>query len=293
VNSVCRQSALVFLLLIGAACTKQEPVANSLDQTPSVDVPGVKWKLPSQLREISGLALTPDGRLFGVDDEQAVIYQIDFTTGQLVKAFAVGKPVLRGDFEGIAYLNESLFLVTSNGVIFKVREGANGDRVAHEKIRTGLGKQCEIEGLAQDPVAGYLLLVCKKVRKKADISTLSVFIWRPGEDHVDPDERIELPVTEILASLGTDDFNPSGIVVDPSTGSIFIVAARQHAVVSIDRQGGFVGAMLLSPAKWHRQAEGIEMSMAAQLIIADEGGKSRARLTVYDKFHDYMSDNNE
>jgi hypothetical protein len=33
--------------------------------------------------------------------------------------------------------------------------------------------------------------------------------------------------------------------------------------------------------------------MAAQLIIADEGGKSRARLTVYDKFHDYMSDNNE
>jgi uncharacterized protein YjiK len=156
-----------------------------------------------------------------------------------------------------------------------------------------LGKQCEIEGLAQDPVAGYLLLVCKKVRKKADISTLSVFIWRPGEDHVDPDERIELPVTEILASLGTDDFNPSGIVVDPSTGSIFIVAARQHAVVSIDRQGGFVGAMLLSPAKWHRQAEGIEMSMAAQLIIADEGGKSRARLTVYDKFHDYMSDNNE
>jgi len=293
VSSAGRQFALVVLFLAAVACTEQEPGADSLVETPAQDVAKVKWRLPSALREISGLALTPDGRLFGVDDEQAVIYQIDFSTGKLVKAFAVGKPVLRGDFEGIAYLNESLFLVNSNGVIFKIREGADGDRVAYEEIRTGLGKQCEIEGLAQDPVAGTLLLVCKKVRKKADISTLSVFTWRPGENRVDPDERIELPVNEILVSLNTREFNPSGIAVDPSTGSIIIVAARQHAMVSIDRYGGFVGAMPLTPAKWHRQAEGIEVSLAAQLIIADEGGKSRARLTVYDKFHDYIGYNNE
>ncbi len=245
------------------------------------------------MREISGLALTPGGQLFAVDDEQAVIYEIDLSSGRLVMAFAVGKPILRGDFEGIAYLEEHLFLVTSDGILFKFRAGGDGDRVVYEKIDTGLGKQCEIEGLAQDPELSQLLLVCKKVRKKADISKLSVFVWTAGDTEVDLNARIELPTEKILEKIETSEFNPSGIVIDPTTGNILIVAARQHALVSMDRQGSFVGAMMLSPAKWHRQAEGLEASASAQLIVADEGGKSRARLTVYDKFHAHMNENSE
>jgi len=287
-----QHSALVLLPLL-AACTEQNELAGELAQIVAVDTALSKWKLPSRMREISGLALTPGGQLFAVDDEQAVIYELDFSTGRLLQAFAVGNPVLRGDFEGIAYLDEHLFLVTSNGILFKVRVGDDGDRVAYQKIDTGLGRQCEIEGLAQDPQRGNLLLACKKVRKKADISKLSVFVWTAGDTSVDLKARIEVPMEKILAELETPAFNPSGIVVDPVTGNLLIIAARQHALISMDRQGNFVGAMMLSPAKWHRQAEGVEASAMAQLIVADEGGKSRARLTVYDKFHARLNENIE
>ena len=64
--------------------------------------PLARWYLPDRLHEVSALAMTADRELFAVDDEQAVIYQIDYTSGRLVKAFALGRPVERGDFEGLA-----------------------------------------------------------------------------------------------------------------------------------------------------------------------------------------------
>lgn len=273
---------IVLLLVSNSACAEEQNSTGGAAQTSLAGQGRSQWQLPKRLREISGLALTPDGRLFAVDDEQAVIYQIDYTNGRLIKAFAVGKPVLRGDFEGIAYLGESLYLVTSDGMLLQVDEGDDGARVAHRKMDTGLGEQCEIEGLAQDPANGRLLLICKDVHKKADVEVLSIYAWHPGSRGVDINDRLELPVDEILASIQTDDFHPSGIVVDPSSGSILIVAARQRAVIRLDQKGSFVSAIMLSPAKWHRQAEGIEITASGQLIISDEGGQSRARLTVYD-----------
>ena len=53
------------------------------------------WRLPDGLREISGLALTDDQRLLAVDDEVAVIHEIDFEAGQVVKTFSLGSPALR------------------------------------------------------------------------------------------------------------------------------------------------------------------------------------------------------
>ena len=38
----------------------------------------VQWKLPGRLREISGLALTSDERLFAVADEKAIVYELDY-----------------------------------------------------------------------------------------------------------------------------------------------------------------------------------------------------------------------
>jgi len=273
---------IVLLFVLSAACTEAGNSAVDVAQYSLARVRQSQWKLPKRLQEVSGLAMAPDGRLFAVDDEKAVIYQIDYTSGRLLKAFAVGRPVLRGDFEGIAYLGDHLFLITSQGMLLQIDEGEDGDRVGYREIDTGLGEQCEVEGLGQDLQNARLLIVCKKVRNKATIETLAIFAWHPGSGRVDIDDRIELPVEEILKSTRTEDFHPSGIAVDPLSGSILIVAARQREVVELDQKGRFVSAIMLSPAKRHKQAEGIEITASGQLIISDEGGRSRARLTVYE-----------
>jgi uncharacterized protein YjiK len=274
-----RVVCIALLSLTGmVACTETDDASDHSDES-FTDQSFRQWKLPSRLREISGLAMTPDGRLFSVDDEKAVIYEIDYVDGEIVKEFKVGKPVLKDDFEGIAYFDEHLFLLTSTGMLYRTVEGKDGERVEYDEIDTNLGEHCEFEGLAQDLEYRRLLLVCKKMHDKGEI--LTIFNWKVDGDHGGFDGRIELPVSEILEKLDTRHLHPSGIAINPLTGSIVIVAARQRVIVEMDRNGILIDAMNMPNSNRHKQAEGIEVSRSGELIISDEGGKSRARLAVY------------
>ena len=57
--------------------------------------------LPGPLDEVSGLAFTPDGRLFAHGDERAWVHEIDPTTGEVGKRFMFGKRTVRDDFEDV------------------------------------------------------------------------------------------------------------------------------------------------------------------------------------------------
>ncbi len=244
-----------------------------------------QWALPDKLLEISALAMTPDNRLLAVDDERAVVYEIDYVSGGLVKAFALDKPVLRSDFEGLAVLDSTVYLMTSDGIIYSAPEGGDGDRVAYESHNTGLGSECEFEGLAADPAGRRLLLLCKNVRKKADIDTLSIYVWDAVGETLLPRDRIELPVADISLALRSRRLHPSGLVVDQETGNLLLVAAREQALIELEGDGKFIAARRLELPRRHPQAEGIELAPDGRLILADEGGKSRARLSVYDAGH--------
>lgn len=240
-----------------------------------------RWTLPSRLREISALAKTDDGRLLAVDDERAIIYELDLAGQRIASAFAVGEPALRGDFEGLAVAGGKLWLMDSSGDLYRAQLGANGDRVNAEKLRTPLDGECEFEGLATSRDGKRLLLLCKEVRKRSDIDTLSIFTWDIENESLVPEERQALPVAAIADALGSDDLHPSGLAVDPETGHRFVVAARERALIEMDAGGRFVIARELPLPDWHRQAEGIEITADGRLVIADEGGKGKARLGVY------------
>ena len=270
---------LALLTLLGIiACAERS--ASGSDQVESPKVAQFQqWKLPSRLKEISGLALSPDGRLFSVDDEKAVIYEIDYGKGKIVKEFALGKPALRGDFEGIAYLDGRLLLITSDGLLYSAVEGQDGEYVSYEKTDTEIGEECEIEGLAQDPDQSRLLIVCKEMHDDDD--ELAIFVWHAAQGQEENGRRIKLPVNDILMQLETKNLHPSGIAIHPHSRSLFIIAARQRALIEMDREGGLISAGKLPKKKRHRQPEGVEISPAGELIISDEGDGSRARLAVY------------
>ena len=48
-----------------------------------------RWVMPDKLKEISGLALTEDGRLLGHGDEHAHVFEIDYRRGVIVKEFTL------------------------------------------------------------------------------------------------------------------------------------------------------------------------------------------------------------
>ena len=240
------------------------------------------WKLPGRLEEISGLAMTLDNHLMAHNDEKAVIYEIDYQKAEIVKAFQLAdmKNPVDGDFEGIATVNDQVYLVTSSGRIYESRRGTDGESVLYNIYTTGIGRDYEIEGLAYDASQRVLLLMCKDARRAELKAQLVLYHWSTDEKQLIEDAHIVIPVIEFTRHIEGKEFQPSGIERHPVSGNYFVVAARQKAIAEIT-PGGQVVAAKRFPVEWHRQPEGITFAADGTLIIADEGSGKKARLTLY------------
>ena len=240
------------------------------------------WKLPGRLEEISGLAMTHDNRLMAHNDEKAVIHEIDYRKGEIVKAFQLAdmKNPVNGDFEGIATVKDQVYLVTSSGRIFEGSRGADGESVLYNIYATGVGTDYEIEGLAYDGSQRVLLLMCKSPRREELKEQLVIYRWSTDEKQLIEDAHIVIPVIEFTRHIDGKEFQPSGIERHPVSGNYFVIAARQRAIAEIT-PGGQVVVVKRFPAEWHRQPEGITFAVDGTLIVADEGSGKKARLTLY------------
>ena len=238
-------------------------------------------KLPGRLREISGLAMTRDGRLLAHNDERGVVYEIDFRDGSIVKAFQLADTAnpVAGDFEGIAVAGERIYLATSSGRLYECTEGADRESVLFNAYATGIGRDCEIEGLAYDGRRA-LLLMCKGSRSADLEGKLAIYHWSIDEKQLSETPRTVIPVVEFSRHIAQTKFQPSGIERHPASGNYFVVAARQRAIAEIT-PGGKVLAVRQFPARWHRQIEGITFAADNTLIVADEGAGKKAGITLY------------
>ncbi len=269
--------AAILLTLFVSACGAETP--ETLEPDGSAQGDFKQWKLPKRLREISGLALTPDERLLAVADEKAIVYELDYQEGKIIKSFALGDPPVRADFEGIAVLGDTIWLMTSDGLLFAAAEGADGRSVPYQKYDTDHGDYCELEGLAQDRATTTLLLVCKQTKSKHD--DLMIFEWSASIDGIEHNRDVAVPEALIIGIIDKKRISPSGIAVDPQTGERVLVTARQGVLARLTADGVLSEAILLKKKGRHKQAEGIEMTRDGRLLIADEGGGGRARLAVY------------
>jgi uncharacterized protein YjiK len=239
--------------------------------------PDDRWKLPKALNEISGLA-TDRGRLYAQNDEEAVVFQLDPDSHRVVSRFALGQPAVRGDFEAIVVAEHRVFLTTSDGDVLVAPIGEDGTSVTYKRYATGLGKRCEIEGLAWDPKTRSLLFACKTPRVPALVGRLTVFAWSPERQDA-PTVRLSVPRDQI-AGLGDGPIHPSELLRDPTTGHLLLLAARAYALIELS-PGGEVLAVAHLKRAWHRQAEGLALAPDGSLLVADEAAGDHPTLTTY------------
>jgi len=239
----------------------------------------VQWKLHNRLSEISGLTTTPDDRVWAHNDELGIIYQLDPSDGEIGKIFAFGDSTVKGDFEGIAFAEDRFYLVDSGGRIYEGREGAHDERVLYNTYETRVGRSCEVEGLEFDPVDRALLLLCKRSKVKELEGYVGIFRWSLDARALMPNPVL-VPMDPLAGGVDQKSFNPSGLARNPSTGTYFMIAARQRGIAEITLAGEVLAVRRL-PKDLHRQAEGITFTSNSMLLIADEGAGKRSRLTIY------------
>ncbi len=245
---------------------------NGLDYPPEQVV---QFKLPGLLREISGLAVDANDRLFAHGDEFGVIFLIDYEAGKITKRFQMGEKPVRDDFEGIAVSPEHIYLVTSNGTIYETSEGSDAAVVGYRKYPAQL--DCEIEGLTYVDSNHELFATCKTLKKGK--RGIKVYRWSIDEHRYASEPVVHLRRKQLLAT-GFKDYQPSGITL-LAPGRILLVASKQKAFIVIDLEDSSVTAIDFSLPEIHSQAEGIAITSDGNLIIADEGKNKKGRLSVY------------
>ncbi len=283
----------VVLALAALACDDGEPVPNQTrsmstrDQVStasflsrySFDDSATVVTVPHDLKEISGLALSPDGRLFAEEDEDGTVYQLDPNDGTIIKRFSIGdkkdKP-MHGDFEDLEIVGDRFYLMESGGDIYAFNEGSDGAVVPYDRIKTGLSDKNNIEGLCYDPSTNALLMALKDDPGKGLHDVRAIWSWSLEDGTTSAKPRFTLSRDSLHRCLDASSFHPSAIARTPD-GSFLVLSAHVPSIVEISSDGTIIDCRQLSDGL-HPQPEGVAVMPDGTLLISSEGHGVEPRL---------------
>ena len=235
--------------------------------------------LPKKLNEISGLAVTRDNRLFAHNDEVGIVYEVDISTGDISNEFYLGKKKVKKDFEGIAVVKDSLYMVTSSGVIYKFSYSDNNKNVDYKKFKTILSTKYNVEGLCYDKATHSLLLACKEYAGKNLKEYKAIYSFDLSTYKLQEEPRFLINLDSLKNKFNINNFSPTGLEVHPKSGNIFVLSSHEKAIIELSSNGELLNAVKLKSIN-HPQPEGISFLSDLTLLISDEGKNKRGNLTI-------------
>ncbi len=249
--------------------------------------PTKKVKLHHDLDEVSGLSYFSENVLVAVEDETGKLYLIDTQEGKILERKKFAKA---GDYEGVAFLNNNLYVIKSDGHLYSFEQDSDypeGTTVA--KLPFSINN--DVEGLtAIAEPSPALLIACKaaagingnKIKGRAiyhyDLNT-GILDQRPWL-HIDK-QGIETFIDSQGLEGKVKDFKPSGIAQHPLSKDIYILShhRKQLLVVNSEKE---IKAWIRLDKDMFRQPEGICFSPDGTLYISNEAQEGRANILSFE-----------
>ena len=236
--------------------------------------PKMRWDMPDELREISGLSYYDKDQLACVQDEKGILYIYDLKEQKIVLRQKFGED---GDYEGVEIVDGIAYVLKSNGDIYYFKPG---DRKV-EKIKTELTAKNDTEGLAFQKSASELLIACKEnpgIKNEMLDKSRAIYRIDLNTKSFDSKHRYLIKNKSFKDMLAKKDLNekkhmpfkPSGIAVHPVTGHIFVIATVGPLLAILDARGEIIDMIPLDPLIF-LQPEGITFSPSGDLYISSEG----------------------
>ena len=263
--------------------------------------PNNTWKLPEKLVEISGLSFIDSNRLACVQDEKGNVYIFNLTSEKVESKVNFWD---QGDFEGVEIIDDDVWVLKSNGTLYKVSDFLKEKTPHVTKYATVLSGKNDTEGLAYDPINRSLLIACKghpfiDDKKGKEFKALYNFNLETNQIDPTPYLLIEMDTikyyknyntmaqmgVELLAffdhSKGDVSFQPSALAIHPITGNIYILGSVGHILLVFSREGELLSIIKLR-SKIFRQPEGICFSPDGILYIASEGDGIEGKILKFE-----------
>jgi len=281
--------------------------SNGFELNYNVNKPDDKWKLPKNLREISGLSYLDNNHLACNQDEKGNIYVFELQTSEIINKIDFGKS---GDYEGIEIIGDVAWLLKSNGTLFRVKRFLSKDPKVKE-FNTQLKNKNDAEGLGYDPFTGNLLIACKGhpfLEEKPGKEFKAIYSFDIGTKKLNIVPEFLITMDSIkyyknfntMAHLGMEllayfddakgdlSFQPSGIAVHPKTGNIYIIGSVGNLLLIFSRNGEIL-SMIDLRSKYHPQPEGICFSPDGTLYISNEGDDERGTILMFKPTNQYLN----
>jgi len=242
--------------------------------------PGHTWKLPAQLVEVSGNTWVDAEHLILIEDLHPVLYYIKIgdknaTLEKTIPFAAEDKE--KFDIEDVTYVNNTVYALWSHGVLFKITDWQTKPVI--DKIKTGLKKENNTEGLCYDPITKNLFIACKDDPGVPDAKKSTKAVYQFDMEKNKLNEKPFLLINKKdFESVANEkiSFNPSAIAVHPVTHDIYLLTTRDNKGMAVYSHDGVLKSYQTIDKDLMPQPEGICFSPDGKLYISSEGKKAEA-----------------
>lgn len=254
------------------------------------------YVLPPVLVEISGITALDDTTIACVEDEHETIYIYDISKSQVTRQIFSGHS---GDYEGIARVGKTLFLLRSDGRLTEI-SNYDSEGFRRSTFATRI-PWMDNEGLCYDQKNNRLLVAPKEIPKKdsryrdfrlvysfnlADKKLLPEPVFRFSMEEIrkfalDNKVRVPLKSKKKDGNPAPDiQFRTSAIGIHPVTGNLFVISGPESILFVFDMKGNIVFMEQLDSSLF-RQPEGITFMKNGDMFISNEGKGKAATLVKF------------
>lgn len=252
---------MVILLTVSAYAQTVDPPPYDLKN------PDVIYSLPDYLEEVSGLSYYAPFQLATHNDERGRMYVYDISTKQVVHRVRFEGT---GDFEGIERVGESVYVVRSDGKLFRFNVNMEG---VVEEIKTPFDKKNDVEGIGYDAIEECLLFALKEDgdTKGVKVSGKAIYAY-----HLPTKSFKKIPLYHVsdrdLKKVVGDSFQfkPSAIAQHPISKHLYVLSSKEPSLLIFSYETKKPLSLTKLNPRYFPQPEGIAFMPNGDLFIANE-----------------------
>lgn len=223
-----------------------------------------QWELPDILTEVSDISWIEDDVIAAVQDEDGIVFLYNLKSSKIIKKINFAGS---GDYEGMAILGNTAYVVRSDGKIFEIVNFQKENFTVNE-YETPLTEKQDIEGLTLDKKNNRLLLSIKEEEPgNKNYKGIYGFDLRNKKLREQPVYKIGLddPIFKKIKTI-----KPSEIALHPQTGQLFVLDAKVPMLVIYSADGNSQKIYYFKKKEF-AQPEGLTFDTSGNLYISNEG----------------------
>lgn len=234
------------------------------------------WQLPEVLEEVSGIDWIGANKLACIQDEDGVIFIFNLKTSALEQRIKFAGP---GDYEDIRVVENTAYILRSDGEIFEVKDYLSGNPKT-KTYSNFLTEDQNLESLAWDKSNERLLLAIKD-REPKDNTYKGIYQFsltskelqkKPGYRLYMEDSLLKDRKTKLHKKL-----EPSALAIHPGNNNFYILDGRAPQLVIADSDMKLMKRFALRKDDF-AQAEGLTFSKNGRIFISNEGKAGKANI---------------